>query len=131
MKKAEAEKFCNKWLPAWTGNHPETLIEFYSDEAVYVDPANKNGLRGREEILGYFKKLLAANPRWVWTAIEVYPTDLGFIGKWKASIPVGSETISENGIDIVEATGGKITRNEVYFDRSSLLESIRKSKSQK
>jgi hypothetical protein len=67
----------------------------------------------------------------VWTAIEVYPTDLGFIGKWKASIPVGSETISENGIDIVEATGGKITRNEVYFDRSSLLESIRKSKSQK
>ena len=128
MKKTEAQEFCKRWLPAWTGNQPEALAEFYSDEALYIDPANKEGLRGREEILRYFKKLLASNPRWRWTALEIYPTDLGFIGKWKATIPVGAETVSENGIDIVEVKGGKIIRNEVYFDRSLLIEKIRKLK---
>jgi hypothetical protein len=131
MKKKEAQEFCRKWLPAWTGNQPETLIEFYSDNAVYVDPANKDGLRGRDQILQYFKKLLATNPDWRWEALEIYPTDLGFIGKWKATMPVGSETIVENGMDIVEIKTSRITRNEVYFDRSRLIEAKRKLKTTK
>jgi hypothetical protein len=126
MKKTEAQAFCRKWLPAWTGNHPDTLGEFYSDNAMYIDPANKEGLRGRDQILQYFRKLLAANPNWRWEAIEIYPTDQGFIAKWKATIPVGSGTVVENGMDIVEIRTSRITRNEVYFDRSLLLEMIKK-----
>ncbi|WXG44376.1 MAG: nuclear transport factor 2 family protein [Promethearchaeati archaeon SRVP18_Atabeyarchaeia-1] len=131
MKRREAEEFCGKWLPAWTGNQANALIEFYSDNAVYVDPANKEGIRGRDQILQYFRKLLAANPDWRWEAIEVFPTDHGFTCKWRATIPIGPETIIENGMDIVEIRTSKITRNEVYFDRSGLLDALKKRRGAK
>ena len=129
MKKEEILDFCGKWLPAWHGNRPSDLIEFYSDDALYIDPANKAGLKGRGQILPYFKKLLAANPDWTWEPIDVFPTDLGFVAKWKAIIPVGSKVITECGMDIVEMQGEQIRKNEVYFDRSSLLEALRRLKS--
>ena len=59
--------------------------------------------------------------------IEAYPTEKGFIIKWKATIPVKSEEIIEYGMDILELEGDLIIRNEVYFDRTELL-SLLKSK---
>jgi hypothetical protein len=131
VKAKEALDFCNKWLPNWTGNNPNALVEFYSENAFYRDPANTDGLTGHSQILPYFKKLLAANPNWRWEPLEIFPTDKGFVAKWKATIPVGSEVIIESGIDIVEMERGKVTRNEVYFDRSKWLEILRKSKGAK
>lgn len=128
MEREEILNFCGRWLRAWQGDKPGDLIEFYSDDALYIDPANKKGLKGRDQILPYFKKLLAANPNWKWEPIEVFPTDLGFVAKWRATIPVGKEVITEYGMDIVEIERGKIRRNEVYFDRSSLLDALRKLK---
>ena len=129
MKRAEILDFCHKWLPAWEGNRPEDLIGFYSHDASYIDPANKGGLKGHDQILPYFKKLLAANPNWKWEPVEVFPTDIGFVAKWKATIPIGAELITEYGMDIVEVKQGKIARNEVYFDCSNVLEALRKLKS--
>ena len=128
MEREEILDFCGRWLRAWQGDRPGDLIEFYSDDALYIDPANKKGLKGGGQILPYFKKLLAANPNWKWEPIEVFPTDLGFVAKWRATIPVGKEVITEYGMDIVEIERGKIRRNEVYFDRSSLLDTLRKLK---
>jgi hypothetical protein len=128
MKRAEILDFCDKWLLAWERNRPEDLIGSYSDEALYIDPANKEGLKGRDQIFPYFKKPLAANPNWKWESVEAFPTDIGFVAKWKATIPVGAELITEYGMDIVEIERGRITRNEVYFDRSSVLEALRKLK---
>jgi len=128
VEKKEIMDFVAKWLPTWTGNTPDKLIEFYSKDAFYRDPANKEGLKGHDQILPYFRKLLAANPNWKWEAVEVFPTATGFIAKWKAMLPVGSEVIIENGMDIVEVKGGKVIRNEVYFDRSTWLETMRKQK---
>ena len=129
MEKDEIAELCNAWLPAWTGNNPELLVSFYADDAYYQDPANPTGLQGHDQILPNFEKLLAVNPDWVWELVEAFPTELGFTGKWKATIPIGAEVITEYGIDIVEVAGGKITRNEVYFDRTSLLRALRKQKS--
>jgi hypothetical protein len=128
MKREEILDFCGRWLPAWKGNRPEDLIEFYSDDALYVDPANRLGLKGRDQILPYFKKLLAANPNWKWEVVELFPTDLGFVAKWKAAIPVGTKVVTEYGMDIVEIERGRIRRNEVYFDRSTLLKALRRLK---
>ncbi len=66
-----------------------------------------------------------ANPDWVWELVEAFPTEKGFTGKWKATIPVGNKVIIEYGVDIVEVSGGKVTRNEVYFDRTALLEAYK------
>jgi hypothetical protein len=128
MKREEILDFCGRWLPAWEGNRPEDLIGFYSDDALYIDPANKLGLKGRDQVLPYFKKLLAANPNWKWEVVELFPTDLGFVAKWKAAIPVGTDVITEYGMDIVEVQRGRIRRNEVYFDRTTLLKALRRVK---
>ncbi len=118
-------EFCDLWLDAWTGNKPEKLIDFYSEDAFYLDPAKPDGLKGRERIFAYFKKLLAANPNWIWEAVEVYPTERGFTGKWKVTMPIGTKVIIEHGMDIVEIENGKVKRNEVYFNLSNLLSALK------
>lgn len=121
MNEQDALAFCEAWLGAWTGNRPEALLAFYAEDAVYRDPGRPGGLRGHAELRPYFEKLLAANPDWVWKAVEVQPTSRGFTLKWHARVPAGAATVEEDGLDIVEVANGRITRNEVYFDRVALL----------
>lgn len=120
----ELADFCKRWLAGWTGNDPGALIDFYAEDAFYCDPGVRGGLRGREEILEYFTKLLAANPDWTWEFREVLPTAKGCTLKWHATIPVGESVVEEDGVDIVELQDWKITRNEVYFDRAALLKAL-------
>ena len=126
MNKDELLKFCSEWLAAWTGNNPDALLSFYHDEALYIDPANREGLSGHKEMSKYLERLLAANPEWIWKPVEVLPIETGAVVKWECEIPVGQETIHETGLDIVEIDGDKITRNEVYFDRTNLLAALEK-----
>ena len=125
MTKEQAREFASRWLPAWTGNNPEKLAGFYSDDALYLDPAIPSGVCGKDELLFYFRKLLSQNPDWVWTQIEPIPMEDGFLNKWLAKIPVGSKTIECIGVCFVQFNDdGLIRRNEVYFDRSELISEI-------
>jgi hypothetical protein len=126
MTVAEARAFASKWLPAWTGNHPELLADFYSEDTFYSDPAIPEGIRGKADLLGYFRRLLAKFPDWVWTQIEAIPMEDGFLNKWNAAIPVGQTTLNIVGVCFVQLDeSGKIRRNEVYFDRHDLLEAMK------
>ncbi len=125
MKKADAEALCRRWLPLWTDNRPEELAAIYSEDAFYRDPAIPNGIRGREALLAYFRKLLAVHPNWRWYAEEIIETPKGFTLKWHAEIPVGDQVIEEYGLDIVEVNNqGLASRNEVFFDRTTLMETM-------
>lgn len=126
MKKDELTAFCTEWLAAWTGNDPDTLISYYDDNALYSDPAHRNGLKGKEEIRKYFVKLLDVYRDWRWKPIEVIPISSGAIVKWECEIPIQQEIIKEIGLDIVEIENKKITRNEVFFDRTRLLALVEK-----
>ena len=131
MSAAAAAQFAQRWLPAWTGNDPERLAAFYSEDALYVDPGIPAGARGKAELLAYFRKLLAHNPNWVWTQLEAIPMEGGFLNKWLAKIPVGAKTMEIVGVCLVQLdAAGKIRRNEVYFDRTELLAEIGRYKSQ-
>ncbi len=128
----EAKQFAEKWLPAWSGNNPERLADFYSDDAFYLDPGIPNGVQGKNNLLAYFRKLLSVNPHWIWTQIEGIPMEDGFLNKWRARIPVGPVTLEIVGVCFVQLNdAGKIRRNEVYFDRSLLLAEIAKLKQNK
>jgi hypothetical protein len=128
---AEAARFAERWLPAWTGNDPERLADFYSDDALYVDPGIPAGVRGKAGLLAYFRKLLAHNPNWVWTQLEAIPLADGFLNKWLARIPVGAKTLDVVGVCLVQLdAAGKIRRNEVYFDRTELLAEIEKRRAE-
>ena len=129
MNEKESKKFALKWLPAWTGNKPEELADFYSEECYYLDPGIPGGAKGKSELIQYLKKLLAQNPEWIWTQIEAIPMEGGFLNKWLAKIPVGEKTIECIGVCLVQFDGqGKIKRNEVYFDRTELVSEIYKLK---
>jgi hypothetical protein len=121
MKRSDALLLCDRWLPLWTGNQPERLIEVYGGNVFYRDPAKPEGIRGKSNLLRYFRKLLAVYPDWVWEAKDVFPLEGGFALAWKATIPVTGTVIVEHGMDLVLIEEDKIVRNEVYFDRSALL----------
>lgn len=126
MEKEFLKSLVSKWLASWTGNHPDILVDFYTQDAFYLDPANPKGINGKEHLFAYFKKLLGRNPNWKWTKEEIFTTEKGFIIKWKAEIPVSQENLVIYGLDIVELTDNKISRNEVYFDRYGWLMKITK-----
>jgi len=129
---AAAAQFAQRWLPAWSGNDPQRLAAFYSDDALYIDPGIPAGARGKAELLTYFRKLLAHNPNWEWTQLEAIPMEDGFLNKWLAKIPVGAKTLEVVGVCLVQLdAAGKIRRNEVYFDRTELLAEIARSRQAK
>ena len=119
MEPHDLSVFCQRWLDAWTGNRPEELVQYYSSDAYYRDPARPDGLGGGKPLFEYFTKLLGKNPDWVWKAQEIIPTAKGCVLKWVATIPTNSTSVIIEGLDILEFRDDKITRNEVYFDRSS------------
>lgn len=121
MSVEEARAFADEWLPAWTGNDPERLASFYSEDTFYLDPAIPEGVYGKANLTDYFRKLLAYNPDWVWTQTEGIPMEGGFLNKWHASIPVGEKTLEIDGVCLVQLDDGRICRNEVYFDRTELV----------
>lgn len=121
----EAKAFAERWLPAWTGNRPEHLASFYSDDACYSDPAIPAGVRGRPALLAYFRQLLARNPDWVWRHTGSLPLRDGFLNHWHASIPVGTRRLEAVGVCTVQLRDARIYANHVYFDRSALVEAIR------
>jgi hypothetical protein len=121
----EAQQFAEKWLPAWSGNRPELLASFYSDDVFYCDPATAQGIRGRPALLAYFRKLLARYPDWVWTHRGSIPLEDGFLNLWHASIPAGERKLELDGVCTVQMRDGLIYSNQVYFDRSELLRAAR------
>jgi hypothetical protein len=127
MNPDDARAFAEKWLPAWTGNRPERLASFYALDAVYSDPAIPEGLRGREALQEYFRKLLARNPEWVWVHRGSIPMEDGFLNLWRASIPVGERTVESEGVCTVQLRDGLIYANHVFFDPSELLKALSSS----
>ena len=121
----EARRFAEKWLPVWTGNRPEHLVSFYSDDVFYRDPAIPLGVRGRPALLAYFRKLLARNPDWVWTHRGSIPLEAGFLNLWHASIPAEERRLELDGVCTVQLRDGLIYSNQVFFDRSELLRTVR------
>lgn len=121
----EAVEFAGRWLPAWTGNDPERLASFYTEDTFYSDPAVPDGVQGREALTAYFRALLARFPDWVWTNTEAIPMEGGFLNFWHATIPMEEElTVECDGVCTVQLRDGLIARNLVYFDRSELLAAI-------
>ena len=124
---AEAKAFADRWLPAWTGNDPERLAAFYTDDAFYSDPAIPFGVRGKDQLVAYFRILLARNPTWVWTHRGSIPMDHGFLNFWHASIPAGRRTVETDGVCTVQLRDGLIYANQVFFDLSALRGSMKPS----
>ena len=126
MTEAEAREFCAKWLPNWVGGAPavENLLTFYTDDAFYDDPNVPKGAKGKEALGSDLKLLLAKYPDWKFDIVSINPTPKGFILQYLAKVPqIGGKTIENfRGVDIIEMEGGKISKQQGYFDRHVFFE---------
>ena len=129
LTKDEARRFAARWLPAWTGNDPERLAAFYSEDCLYLDPSSGGRLEGKPALLAYLRKLLARNPHWVWTHDDSVPAEDGFLNYWTVSSPIGDRTIVCTGVCLVQLRDGLIYRNEVFFDPTPMFQAIEAAKS--
>lgn len=125
---AQARAFAERWLPAWTGNQPDRLAAFYAEDAFYSDPAIPDGVRGKTALVAYFTKLLGRNPNWIWRHSGSTPLRDGFLNRWHASIPAGDRVVEVEGVCVVQLRDGLIYSNEVFFDRSPLLDAIQQTR---
>lgn len=112
--------FIESWLAAWSGS-AEKLVNYYHPNAVYSDPSLAEPLNGIDKLSGYFSALLRKFEGWKWELIELFDQSSIITIKWKATFLINGEKVITYGMDIVELSGGKIIRNEVYFDRTKLL----------
>ena len=124
MTPDEARRFAESWLPAWSGNDPQRLAAFYTDDLFYSDPMVVDGIAGKDAFLRYLSKLLAQNPRWVWTHESGIPLENGFLNKWRLEAPVGDAVVTCRGVCTVQLKADRIYRNEVYFDMRNLMAAI-------
>ena len=102
MTKEKAREFASRWLPAWTGNDPGKLADFYSDDAFISTPPCPEGSRERTLCLPTSGSSWPQNPNWVWTQIEAIPMEGGFLNKWLARIPIGDKIIECIGVCFVQ-----------------------------
>ncbi len=118
------ESFCDRWLASWTGGDPDRLLAFYAPDAVYIDPAWPDGLHGRGALHGYLSRLLRLYPDWVWERESLFPIPAGFVLRWRSRLHPDSPRMAR-GMDLIELEGGRIVRNEVYFDPRHLFGTTR------
>ena len=121
LSEEAAKAFADEWLPAWTGNQPERLLAFYTEDAFYSDPGVPFGIQGSSSLLEYFTRLLARYPDWVWKQERAIPLQGGFVNFWRSDIPEKDRTVTLRGVCLVQLRDGLIERNEVFFDQTPWL----------
>lgn len=124
----EKESIMERFLEAWTAQDVERVLAFYTDDVVYLDPNTHGVVNGADKLRRYLPKLFAA---WTmtWAVREVRPLtgEDGCALLWRATFALADDdrVLEADGMDLVLFREGKIARNEVYFDRSPLLELMR------
>lgn len=125
---ADTLQLVTGWLACWSGGDApeqvERLLDYYTEDCRYADPAQRDGLNGKAALRPYLQQLLQRNPRWRWACTELLPTPGGCVVRWEAQLPAGNNTVTATGLDILELEEGKISRNEVFFDRSAWLQAL-------
>lgn len=124
MQKVSAyAEFAEKFLDAWNAQDVDAVLSFYADNVTYRDPNTKGNVEGADAMRKYLTKLFAS---WTmrWSTREMYPLadKDGVAFLWRASIRKsdGTQTVEVDGMDLVLIEGGKVKRNDVYFDRAVL-----------
>ena len=124
MTHTELEHVAREVLDAWNTQRVERVVACYTPDLVYRDPNTRGEVHGADAFARYLTKLFATW-RMHWAPREVFPlagAD-GAAFSWRARLTlVGTDTgVDVEGMDLAIVEGGRLRRNEVYFDRAALL----------
>jgi uncharacterized protein (TIGR02246 family) len=123
MDRPEIDRLIARFLDAWNSQDVERVLDCYTEDVRYRDPNTRGHVEGRDAMRRYLKKLFAAW-RMTWARREVFALggDDGVAFLWRATFrrAEGSEVVEADGMDLALLRGERLSRNEVYFDRSVL-----------
>ena len=108
-------------LAAWNSQDVERLLDCYTDDVRYRDPNTRGDVVGRDALRRYLTRLFA-EWRMTWESRETFTFDGtdGAAFLWRATLrrADSDRSVAFEGMDLAVLRGGKVARNEVYFDRS-------------
>jgi ketosteroid isomerase-like protein len=123
MNASQLDELKERLIEAWNAQDVEAVVSCYTEDLVYRDPNTRGPVEGAEAMRRYLTKLFS---RWQmkWTVKSTFPLEGvdGVAGLWRASfrVPGSDETVEADGMDLVLIEGGRVRRNDVYFDRAVL-----------
>lgn len=123
MKYDEMVEMAERFLAAWNTQDVEKVVATYTDDVYYTDPNTKGPVRGADNMRRYLKKLFAPwEMTWALREAHLFEDGNGCAVLWHATFKRqgGDKIIEADGMDLVIVEGGRIKRNEVYFDRAVL-----------
>ena len=124
MNREEVRRLTEEVLEAWNQQDVEAVVGCYTPDCSYSDPNTRGPVVGREAFRRYLTRLFE---QWQmhWSLREFFSFEDGLGGAflWRARLTPasGGRTVEVEGMDLVRLEGGKLCRNEVYFDRAALL----------
>ena len=111
-------------LSAWNEQDVEKTLACYTEDCVYLDPNTRGPVVGHDALRRYLTRLFG---QWKmhWSRREIFPLADGngsaFLWHAQLSPASGGRTVEIDGMDLALVRGGKLCRNEVYFDRMALF----------
>jgi ketosteroid isomerase-like protein len=124
MDREEAMTLIESILSAWNSQDVDKVVSCYTRDCVYRDPNTRGAVEGQEALRRYLTRLFE---RWKmhWSLREFFPFADGSGGAflWHAQLTPasGGKTAEIDGMDLAVVREGKLSRNEVYFDRMALF----------
>lgn len=130
---AEARRVFDRVTEAVVSKDLETLATLYAPDAVAITPEGE--IRGRAQIVGYFKQFMDACPDLRWESLHAHESgntavDEGFVvgtHTGPLAMPTG-ETIPPTGrqlrlreCDIATVDDGVVTSHRFYYDQMEVL----------
>ena len=124
MDREEAMTLIETILTAWNSQDVDKVVSCYAEDCVYWDPNTRGAVEGHEALRRYLTRLFE---RWTmhWSLREYFPFTDGDGGAflWHAQLTPasGGKTAEIDGMDLAVVRDGRLSRNEVYFDRMVLF----------
>lgn len=124
MNKNEAAQLADRFLSAWNSQNVETVLSCYTEDCVYRDPNTKGPVSGHEALRKYLTRLFQHwKMHWSLREFVLFADENGGAFLWHAKLTPasGGKTTELDGMDLVIVRGDRLSRNEVYFDRTAVF----------
>lgn len=110
-------------IEAWNTHSSEQVLSCYTTDLVYKDPNTRGEIRGAQVFGRYLEKMFTLwEMHWQVEAVHPFRDTDGAAALWTATLRLraGGEATRISGMDLALVSDGKLSRNEVYFDRTPL-----------
>jgi ketosteroid isomerase-like protein len=124
VDREKAMNLAERTLSAWNSQDVDGVLSCYTEDCVYLDPNTRGAVVGHDALRRYLTRLFRDwNMHWTLREFHLFADGTGGAFLWRARLTpaAGGKTTEVDGMDLVVIRDERLCRNEVYFDRMTLL----------